>query len=284
MGRLLHFRAAFLLILSSALLFWVVSFWLPLGQYLSAITDKEYEPYRALIQIMVASYLSFVVLNLVVAGLFFTKLNSKVKFWMALVPAVYVFLLPFIITIPVAIKFPKENYFVVYQAVYRVFRFTRPDTLTLAILASLVVLGLNVLAAILAKRGSSEGTVSPKVRSNYFAFGAGFAVVLSIFLGITLVNANMRSLDRFSCEGYLKLEVPILDDEIEPFLNDVNLYGQQAGTSELRTAMQAFAQISRQYNALLVNGGDEGTIAQFEVGVSSAKQRLTEICTEFSTK
>ena len=284
MGRLLHFRAAFLLILSSALLFWVVSFWLPLGQYLSAITDKEYEPYRALIQIMVASYLSFVVLNLVVAGLFFTKLNSKVKFWMALTPAVYVFLLPFIITIPVAIKFPKENYFVVYQAVYRVFRFTRPDTLTLAILASLVVLGLNVLAAILAKRGSSEGTVPAKVRSNYFAFGAGFAVVLSIFLGITLVNANMRSLDRFSCEGYLKLEVPILDEEIEPFLNDVNLYGQQAGTSELRTAMQAFAQISRQYNALLVNGGDEGTLAQFEVGVSSAKQRLTEICTEFSTK
>lgn len=284
MGRLLHFRAAFLLVLSATALFWVVSFWFPLGQYLNAITEKDYDPYRGLIQIMVTSYLTFIVLNLVLAGLFFTKLAARVKFWLALIPAIYVFVLPFIITIPVAIKFPKENYFVVYQALYRVFRFTRPDTLTLAIVASVIALGLNVLAAILAKRGSSEDKVSSRDQKNYLRFGLGFVAVLSIFLGITLVNANMRSLDRQSCNGYIALEIPSEDKQIEPFLNDVNLYGQQAGTSELRTAMQDFAAISRQYNSLLMNGGDTTTLNQYEVGVSEAKLKVATLCSEFATK
>ena len=284
MGRLLHLRAAFLLVLSSALLFWVVSFWLPLGQYLGAITDKDYDPYRLLIQIMVASYLVFILLNLVLAGLFLTKLSSKVKFWMALLPAAYVFLLPFILTIPVALKFPKQNYFVVYQALYRIFRFTRPDTFTLAILASVAVLGLNVLAAYLAKRGSSEGKISPKDRNNYLIFAACFTAVLSIFLGIVLVNSNMRNLDRQSCNEYLKLELPTTDQGIEPFLNNIMLYGQQAGTSELKNTMQGFATISRQYNALLTSGGDATTLAQYQTAVAEGKLQLTTICSEFATK
>ena len=225
-----------------------------------------FRSYRALIQVMVASYLVFIVLNLVLAGLFFTKLSSKIKFWMALIPAICVFVLPFLITIPIAIKFPKENYFAVYQALYRVFRLTRPDTFVLAIVASLLALGFNILAAMLAKRGSVEEKVSPKVRSNYLVFGASFVAVLSIVLGIFLVNSNMRSLDRQSCMGYIALEVPIIDSEIDSFLNDVNLYGQQAGTSELRTAMQAFASISRQYNSLLNRGADAASLSQYEIG------------------
>lgn len=283
-GRLFNFRAIYLLVLSSTLLFWVASFWLPLDRYLTAITDKDYEPYRGYIQLMVASYLVVIVLNLVISGLLVTKISQRVKFWLALIPGVYIFLLPFIMSIPVAMKFPKQSYFDVFQALYRLFRFTKPDTFALALTAMAVAAALNVFAAILVKRGDTEGKLNNELRNRYLSYTGAFAVVLSIFLGITLVNANMRSLDRASCSEYINRELPIVDEEITPFLNDITLYGQQAGTSELRSSMLEFATLSRQYNSMLTSGVDDATSAQYQVAVAAAKTKVTDICKEFATK
>ena len=63
----------------------------------------------------------------------------------------------------------------------------------------------------------------------------------------------------------------------------MTLYGQQAGSKELSTAMKQFAELSRQYDAALQSDADESIVSQYQLAVAASKQQVTDICSEFGT-
>ncbi|NBR55044.1 MAG: hypothetical protein EBT82_03605 [Micrococcales bacterium] len=133
------------------------------------------------------------------------------------------------------------------------------------------------------KRAGSVDKVPAKLRTRYLGYTAGVTFGLAIFMVLTLISSNMRNLDRQSCYDYRDLEVPVLDSELVSFFNDVTLYGQQAGTKELSTAMEQFAAYSRQYDAALQSDVDSAVLTQYQQQVAISKQIITDICSEFGT-
>ncbi|NBR55045.1 MAG: hypothetical protein EBT82_03610 [Micrococcales bacterium] len=91
LGRLQHFRGAYLLMISSALSFWVISFWWPLGDYLKALNSTKYADYKTYILVMVGVYLCFALINLIVAGLYATRISANLKLLLAVIPASILF-------------------------------------------------------------------------------------------------------------------------------------------------------------------------------------------------
>jgi hypothetical protein len=284
LNRLKHVRASFLLLLSSTSLFWVISYWLPLPTYLSAIAKPTYDDYRSLIQIIVISYLAFAVLNIVIAVLLTTKIAKKTKFWLVLTPAIYLFLIPFIVTIPAAIKFPNRNYFEVFQALFRLFRFTKIDTFALALVFTFLAVALNVFAAIVVLRSGEADSVPSKLRNRYLIYTAIVSVLCAVLATVFAYNSTLRALDRQACYDYKALAVPTTDEEVPTFLNELTLYGQQAGSTHLKNAFSNFTGLSRDlFTALDSENVDDATIQQYQTLVAVAKNELTILCSEFAT-
>lgn len=232
---------------------------------------------------MVGVYLTFTLINLIVAALYASSISANVKLFLSVIPASILFLTPFVLTIPILQRFPKQNYFVVYQALYRLFRFTKPSTFALAIIISVLILALNFWAASIAKRTVIAERVPEKLRVRYLSYTAALVAIVAIFMTVTLYSTKVRNQDRQSCKDYLNREVPILDTELNSFFNDLTLYGQQAGTKELSNALQQFSSISRQYDAALKSDIDDNTLKQYEEAVAAAKAQVTDICSEFAT-
>lgn len=283
LSRLRHFRAAYLLVLSSALLFWIISFWLPLPEYLQVLSSKDYAPYEIPLKVFVALFLSVCLINLVIAGLFATRINSLAKFWLAIVPAVLIFLGPIVLAIPIALQFPKQNYFEVFAAMYRLFRFTKPDTFALALIFTVLAAALNIYAAILIRNTSDADKVSSKLRNRYLIYTAVVTLLVGSFVAINVVNATYRSLDRAACQKYESRELPQLDEEVPIFLSDLMLYGQSSGTSQLQSAFITFSMLSRQYYQLLDSSDDEIILSSVQAQVTEARAKVALLCSEFAT-
>ena len=282
-NRLKHFRAGLVLVLSSALSLWVISYWLPLNEYLSAIADPKYKDYLLTIRAFVASYLIFFLMTLVTAGLAFTKISKTIKFYLALVPGALILLLPFLLAIPIAIKYPERNYFEVFQAMYRLFRFTKVDIFITALVITLLCFGLNLLAALIFRRTGEVDKVNKKFQTRYIIYAGVSVLVLVASGGINYYNSYIRNIDRASCHDYLALPLPELDEDVATFLNNIQVYGEQAGSAKLKSALITFAMTSRQYYAVINSEADDSTLSQFEVAVATAKQNVVDLCSEFGT-
>jgi hypothetical protein len=282
-NRMKHFRAGLLLVLSSALIFWVISYWLPLPSYLSAVSSDKYADYQLTIQLFVGAYLTFFILTLVSAGLAFTRLPSTVKFYLTLIPASIIFILPFLLAIPIAFRLPERNYFEIFMAMFRLFRFTRLDLFVAVLVVTTLACFINIFAAIIMRRAGEVEKVSKKIQTNYMIYSGVAVLVLVASIGINFYNATVRSVDRVACYDYRDLELPVTDKDIVPFLNNIQLYGEQAGSEQLRNALVNFANASRQYYAVMNTDAGEGTIAQFQVAAAQAKVTVTDLCSEFAT-
>jgi hypothetical protein len=282
-NRMKHFRAGLLLVLSSALIFWVISYWLPLPSYLSAVSNDKYADYQLTIQLFVGAYLTFFILTLVSAGLAFTRLPSTVKFYLTLIPAGIIFLLPFLLAIPIAIRMPERNYFEIFMAMFRLFRFTKLDLFVGALVVTTLACAFNILAAIIMRRAREVEKVSKKIQTNYMIYSGVAVLVLVASIGINFYNSTVRSVDRAACYDYRDLALPVTDEDIVPFLNNIQVYGEEAGSAQLRDALINFANASRQYYAVLNTDAGEGTQAQFQVAAAQAKVTVTDLCSEFAT-
>ena len=280
-SRLIHLRAAFLLSLSSALVFWIVSYWFPFAEYLAFISSEGVKEYELILKIVVSIFISFCLINLLVAGLIITKLSKGLKFYLALLPAAVFFLTPFIAAIPISLKFKDRNYFEVFQAMFRLFRFTKVDTFVFALIVITLATILNVLAAVLIRRSSEPAKLSSKLRMRYLIYTGVISLVIAGFTTANLVNSSYRALDRKSCQQYSIRALPATEEEVPTFLSDVMLYGQSAGTKSLQNAFIDFSMISRQYFAALGQDVDSQTMAQLEFNVSEAKDKVTLLCSEF---
>jgi hypothetical protein len=282
-SRIKHFRAGLLLVLSSALIFWVISYWLPLPNYLSAVSSEKYADYQLTIQLFVGSYLTFFILTLVSAGIAFTRLPSTIKFYLTLIPAGIIFLLPFLLAIPIAIRLPERNYFEVFMAMFRLFRFTKLDLFVGVLVVTTLACAFNILAAIIMRRAGEVEKVSKKVQTNYMIYSGVAVLVLVASIGINFYNSTVRSIDRAACYDYRDLELPAGDEDVVPFLNNIQLYGEQAGSSQLKKALINFANTSRQYFSALNSEVSEGTLNQFQTATAQAKITVTDLCSEFAT-
>ena len=284
LSRLRHFRAAFLLAMSSSVLFWPVSYWLPLPDYLAVLSSSEYKDYELVLRSIVSLYLIFVLLNLVLAGVFATKVNSKVKFSLALTPAVLLLILPFAFTIPVAQSYPDRNYFEVFQALFKLLRFSKPELLFFALLATAIAVGLNIWAALIVLRAGEVDKIPNELRNRYLIYTGVVITVAAIAAGVMTVNSVTRSLDRDSCRGYLELPIPQSDEEVPVFLSDVRLLGDEAGSRTVRETFVGFTDLSRQFYTLLNQEENQDLISQYQAAVIEAKDNIAAVCSEYTVR
>ncbi len=284
LNRIRQFRAALLLGLASAIIFWPISYWLPLGEYLGALNTTEYAEYQIELKSFVALYLIFFILNLITAGLTATRFHYRVKYWLALVPAGLLLVVPFLLSIPIAIQYSDRNYFEVLGAFYRLFRFTKPELLAVVFLCTLIAVALNVLAARIIRSAADVDKVTNKVRNRYFIYAGAVFAILAIAVSLGSINAEKRSLDRAQCNNYAAIALPETDKEVIGFLSQMMVYGEASGTDSVKSAFTNFSTISRQYYSLLNSEADEATLTQYQLQTATAKDKVTEVCSEYAVK
>lgn len=270
-----------MLVLSTALVFWVVAFWFPLPDYLVFLSSEEVAKFELILKTFVAIYISFCLVNLMIAGLFALRIPKTIKFWLAIIPAAVLLLTPFVAAIPVAVMFPERNYFEVFQAMFRLFRFTKADTFAVALIVIVLATALNLLAALLVRRAGEADKLPNNLRIRYLIYTLVVFIIAGGFTAGNLVNASYRDLDRKSCQQYSLRELPSLDDDVPAFLSDLMLYGQSAGTTGMQNSFVTFSMVSRQYYAALSQDADPQTLSQLEYNVAQSKQTVTDLCSEF---
>jgi hypothetical protein len=279
--RLKHFRAGLVLALSSAVLFWPISYWFPLPEYLGVLGSEDYADYALALRSIVIIYLVFLLLNLVTAGLAATKLSHTLKFWLALGPAAIILVLPFILIIPTALSFPDRNYFEIFQAMYRLLRFSSPQLLALALICTLISVALNIRAALMFRAAPDPGAINPKIRTRYFIYAGVALLVFAVIVPLGAYNGALRSQDRAACNRYAALEIPQLDEDVPIFLSEIRVIGESAGNRSLQNLFINFSDISRQYLSLL-DQEPAGSVALKEVETLTiqAKDEIARVCSE----
>lgn len=283
--RIKHFRAGLLLALSSALVFWPISYWLPFPQYLGVLAKEDYADYQLALRSIVVLYLIFFLLNFVTAGLSATKLSSKLKFWLALSPAMLLLVLPFLLIIPTALDFPDRNYFEIFQAMYRLLRFSTPQILALALACTVFAVALNVRAALMFRSAPDPEAVNAKIRNRYFIYAGVSFLVFAIIIPIGAYNSSLRALDRAACARYSELAVPELDEEVPLFLSEIRVIGESAGNKSTQNLFINFSELSRQYLGLL-DTEPEGSIVLKQMGelTAKAKDEVAIACSEHAVE
>jgi len=283
-NRLLSFRAALLLILSSTVIVWPISYWLPLPNFLAVLNTSEYEQYATTLRGIVIVYILFLVMNLISAVLAFTRLDYRIRVALSAIPTFALVAAPLLLVIPVAQQLPDRDYFTVLQAIYRLLRFSTPQLLVAVLAVTLLCVGLNIFALVLMAKDKSEAfDPVPKDKRKTYALLAG---VLSLVTVVSLVSgataAQSRELDREACAKYAALPIPELDEQVPSFLSDVQLYGEAAGSENVKNSMLSFVQYSRQYfelSAVEEPGIDLENVAE---AVRIAKGSIALACIEYS--
>jgi hypothetical protein len=283
--RLKHFRAGLLLALSSAVLFWPISYWFPLPEYLGVLGSEDYADYALALRSIVIIYLVFLLLNLVTAALSATKLSHTLKFWLALGPAAIILVFPFLLVIPTALSFPDRNYFEIFQAMYRLLRFASPQLLALALICTAISVALNIRAALMFRSAPDPQSVNPKIRNRYFIYAGVSLLVFAVIVPLGAYNGSLRSQDRAACNRYAALEVPQLDEDVPTFLSEIRVIGESAGSRPLQNLFINFSDISRQYLSLL-DTEPEGSLALKEMGnlAAQAKNEVAKVCSEYGSR
>jgi len=283
LDRLKHFRAGLLLALSSAVLFWPISYWFPLPEYLGVLASEEYADYSLALRSIVIIYLTFFLLNIVNAALAATKLSHTIKFWLSLVPAGILLIVPFILIIPTALKFPERNYFEIFQAMYRLFRFTSPQLLALVLICTLIAVALNIRAALMFRSAPHPESISSKLSTRYLIYAGVSVLVMAIIVSVGAFNGALRSQDRAACNRYAELEVPELDEDVPVFLSEIRVIGESAGNESLQNILINFSDMSRQYLSLL-DSEPQGSVVLKEAGelTAKAKDDVARACSEYA--
>jgi len=284
LNRIRTFRAAFLLVLASAIVFWPISYWLPLGEYLGVLNTAEYADFQLPLKSIVAIYLIFFILNLVTAGLTVTRFNYRVKFWLAIIPAGILLIAPFILAIPISLKYSDRNYFEVYGALYRLFRYTNPALLAMAFICTFLAIALNVLAALMIRKAAQVEKFEGKIRNRYFIYAGVAVLIFALVVTLGSINAGKRSLDRAACNTYAALPLPELDEDVTTFLSELLVIGQAAGSDSVKQTFANFSLTSRQYYNMIDSEVDDAILNQYVLQASAARDQVVAVCSEFAVK
>lgn len=286
-NRISSLRAALLLLISSTLITWPLGYWFPISDFLGALNSSEYSKYSMTLKGIVVIYILFFFLNLLSAGLAFTKLDGRVKAALILIPTALLVVLPMVLVIPVSSQFSGHGYFDVLQAVFGLLRFSTTQLWATVIVLTLLAAAINVFASILMLRGKSgetEDSIPKNIRGRYAIYAGVLTLVLLITSLVALQGSNKRALDRQACSNYAALAVPETDQGVPTFLSNIQLYGEAAGTQSVSDALVTFAQYSRQYYVLLDSENPGVDMDALAKAIAVAKSQITEVCSEYSVK
>ncbi len=286
-NQLLSFRASLLLLISSAVIIWPISYWFPMGDFISVLNSSEYSSYAMTLKGIVIVYIFFFLMNLISAGLAFSKLDRGAKFALVLLPTTLLLVLPLLLVIPVAQKLNDRGYFTVLQALFRLLRFTTTQLWVTVIVVTLISVAINIFAAILLfkdKPANDEKAVqAPRhLKKRYGIYSAIMAFALLVVALAGFMSSNQRALDRQACSNYAALQVPETDQGVPTFLSDVQLYGEAAGTQPVKDALVRFAQYSRQYYLLLDSENPGVDMNQLAQAIAISRDKIIEVCSEYS--
>jgi len=285
LDRIRNLRAGLLLALSSAVIFLPVSYWMPFPEYFGTLASEEYADYQLALRSIVAIYLVFLVLNIFTAALSATKLDYRVKFWLSLTPAAILLIAPFLLLIPAALKFSDRNYFEVFQAMYRLLRFSSPLLITIALASTLVAVAINIRAALIFRAAIDPGAIPAQVRKRYFIYGGVVLLMFAVIVPVGAYNGALRSADRRACNDYAALEIPKVDADVPQFLSSVRVFGDEAGNQSLKDAFINFSDLSRELLSMLGSDNvDSITLDGVEASVAKAKRALESYCSEYGVR
>jgi hypothetical protein len=284
-NRVLSFRAALLLLVSSAVIVWPISYWLPLPNYLAVLNTSEYAQFANAIRGIVIVYFLFMVMTIVSAVLAFTRLDYRIRLVLLGVPTLSLLIAPLVLIIPNSQQFADRDFFTFVQAIFRLMRFTTPTLFYAVVAITLLSFALNAAALVLMLKDKSESfdEMPTETRKSYIALASivSLATVVALIAG---GNAGQsRELNRQACAKYAALAVPELDEEVPAFLSDIQLFGEAAGTDDVKKPMVTFAEKSRlYYSAYNAEEDNSLALASLLAEVRSAKDQITVACTEYS--
>jgi hypothetical protein len=283
--RIKHFRAGLLLALSSAVILWPISYWFPLSDYLVALGDEDYADFKQTLQLIISIYIMFFILNLVTAGLSATKLNHKVKIWMSLIPAVILLLVPVLLVIPIATKYPEQSFSEVFQALYRLLRFTSPELTGWILFLTVLATFLNVRAALTLKNATNPERVPKHLRNRYFIYAGVMGLIFLVVAVIGMTNASGRAADKKACLDFAALAVPEYNDQVDAYISSVRTIAEDAGSKDLKSMFLDFSNLSTDYLSLTITEPDNSAkLAQYGEAITEVKTVIDQTCSALSVK
>ena len=283
--RIKHFRAGLLLALSSALIIWPISYWFPLSDYLVAIGEEEYADFKQTLQIIISIYIGFFVLNLITSGLSATKLNHKVKMWLSIIPAVILLVVPVLLVIPIAVKYPEQSFFEVFQALYRLLRFTSPELVGWALLLTVLAVALNIRAALTLKDAGNPERVPKHLSKRYLIYTGVMALVFIIMTLLSFSNSSARASDRQACLDFAALAVPEYNDQVDAYISNVREIADKTGSKDLKGLFVDFADISTEYLSVFITEPDNSTkLTEYGEAMTAIRSNIDVICSQVSVK
>lgn len=283
--RIKHFRAGLLLAISSALIIWPISYWFPLSDYLGAIGEEEYAAFKQTLQIIISIYAGFFVLNLINAGLAITKLSHKIKIWLSILPAGVLLVVPVLLVIPIAVKYPEQSFFEVFQALYRLLRFTSPDLVGWALFITALAVTLNIRAAITLKGAANPERIPKHLSNRYLIYTGVMALIFAIMTLVSFSNSSARASDRQACLDFAALAVPEYNDQVDAYISDVREISDKTSSKNLRGLFVDFSNISTEYLSLVITEPDnEAKLAQYGEAITAVRANIDVICSQVSVK
>jgi hypothetical protein len=283
--RIKHFRAGLLLALSSAVILWPISFWFPLGEYLVAIDDEDYADFKQTLQIIIGIYVLFFILNMLTAGLSATKISYKIKIWLSIIPGFVLLVVPVLLVIPIAARYPEQSFFEVFQALYRLLRFTSPELLWWVLILTVLAVALNVRAALTLKNATNPERVPMHLRNRYLIYAGVMALVFVIVSVLGMTNASARAADKKACLDFAALPLPEYNDQVDAYISSVRSVADKAGSRDLKSFLVDFSNLSTDYLSLTITEPDNSAkLDQYGKAITEVKAVIDETCSQLSVK
>ena len=283
--RIKHFRAGLLLALSSAVILWPISYWFPLADYLVALGDEDYADFKQTLELIISIYIVFFILNLVNAGLSATKLSHKIKIWLSLIPAFVLLVVPVLLVIPIATKYPEQSFSEVFQALYRLLRFTSPELIGWVLFLTVLATVLNVRAAITLKNATNPERVPKHLRNRYLIYTGVMALIFVIVAVLGMTNASARAADKKACLDFAALPLPEYNDQVDAYISSVRSIAEGTGSRDLKSFFVDFSDLSTDYLSLTITEPDNSTkLAQYGEAITEIKTVIDQTCSQLSVK
>jgi hypothetical protein len=279
--RIKHFRAGLLLVLSSTIIIWPISYWFPLSDFLAYIGIEDYADYKQSLQYIVGIYTMFFFLNLITAVFSATKTSYRLKFWLSLAPAVMLLVLPVVVVIPIALKFQEQGFFEVFQALYGLLRFNSPQLLWWVLTLTVLSAGLNVLAALIFKGATNPERVPRHLSNRYLIYTAAMLMLFVAMVLGAITNSSVRASDKQACLDYSTFALPKFDDQVDAYISNVKTLAEQAGSKNLQTQFLEFSNTSIAYLSLVSTQPNNSVkLAQYGQAITEVKVNIDSICSE----
>lgn len=279
--RVKHFRAGLLLALSSAVVIWPISFWFPLSDYLVSIGEEEYADFERTLQIIISIYIGFFTFNLITAGLCATKLSYKIKFWLSIVPAITLLVVPVLLVIPMAGKYPEQSFIEVFQGLYQLLRFASPEILGAALVLTLIAVVLNIRAALTLRNAPDPERVPKHLSYRYLIYTGVMMLVLVSTVLVSASNSSTRASDRKACLDFAALATPEYNNQVEAYISNVKKIAEETEAKNMETLFLDFSGLSTDYVSLVI-AEPENSIKLAELGeaITATKSKIDVACSE----